>query len=180
MKRIFKTVIFMALAVFTLTSCGSMRKTTTADPKKPQPVYTGPKKDVDAVNGTLILHPLKVEIETKETTYSCFLDARAKCIFITDDVEAYEEFSEYLPAEKIPDRVIELEGAVIDPFVIFTPEEFADLESKMAKLGVKLNEYKIARLFSYGLSTIQNVPTRTKTTTTGTKKTSLKRTPEKL
>jgi hypothetical protein len=149
MKKICNFALF-ALVIF-ITSCDTSKNAAKSA------TYTGPKKDVDAVTGSLSLHPIVVDIETKETIYSCFLDAKGKTMYITDDSVAYTEFSEYLPARIIPGNLILLEGAMIDPFVLFTEEEFKDLDTKLSKFGVKLNEYKIARIFNYGLTTTHDL-----------------------
>jgi hypothetical protein len=162
MKKI-RYIAFLAIVVISIVSCGTQKK------------VTGPKQDVNSVQGSLYLHPVQVDIPTTETVYSTFLDARNKVIYITEDSLAYQTFAEYLPEIMIPGRMILLEGAIIDPFVIFTEEEFEGLKTKMAKLGVDLNGYKVARLFAYGLTTSAN--TQTRTTTTEVKKNDVPTTP---
>jgi len=141
MKRI---ILLFAIVSF-FASCDTF--------KKSQQTVPMVRKDVDAVEGTLSLHPLRVVVPTKETEYKCILDARGKTIYITDDTETYDEIGKYLPLQINPENVVLLQGTFIDPFVLFTKEEFDDMNSKFAKLGVQLNGYKIARLMNAGLTT---------------------------
>lgn len=136
-----KIVVIGFLGAMVFASCSIFKK---------QPVA---RKDVDGVEGKLTLHPVFTDLQTKTQQFFFFLDFRKKTLFMTEDTAMYLSFSEYLPEVIVPGRYVNLEGSFIDPFTVFTKEEFAVLNSKMSKLGVQLNTYKVARIFNYGFNT---------------------------
>lgn len=138
MKKIALILLFPLLFV----GCSQLNKINTTP---------GIKKAVDATTGNISLHPVDISIKSKEAQYFFFLDAQNKILFVTDDPKIYQSIASYLPEVIIPGRFVLLQGTFIDPFTIFTKEEFEQLNSKMSKMGIKLNEWKVARLFNYGM-----------------------------
>lgn len=121
-----------------------------------------PRKNIQTVRGVLTLHPLSTDLETNNGKFHFFLDGKNKILFMTSDSTVYSRFSTFLPDVVIPGRSIILEGTVINPFTIFTKEQFDELSSKWERLGISLNSYKIARIFNYGLKTPSSIPVEKK------------------
>jgi hypothetical protein len=138
-----KKLVVIGLAAMMFASCSTMQQTQQGMPRK----------DVDGVEGKLSLHPVFTDLQTKNQQFFFFLDFKQKTLFMTEDTAMYMSFSGYLPEIIVPGRYIKLEGSFIDPFTLFTKEEFDQLNSKMATLGVQLNTYKVARIFNYGFNT---------------------------
>ncbi len=135
MKRIIAlSILLMGLFV----SCTSSNKTTVRQP-------------VDVVKGKLTLHPVFTDIQTKEEQYFFFLDGVSRTLFMTTDTIVFETIVDYLPVRTIQSRSVLLEGTAIDPFTLFTKDQFTEFGSKVARLGVELNKWRVARIFNYGL-----------------------------
>lgn len=120
------------------------------------------KEKVDAITGTLVLHPDSVAIKGNDNkVYYFFLDTKNECLFITDNKDIFSSFSKFLPKEKIPGREIEIEGTSISPFTLFSKSQ---LKEQGKKMGLQLNRYKIYKIFNYGLKEVgnnENMPIKT-------------------
>ena len=112
-------------------------------------IFHKKRKDVDGVQGVLTLHPdLVMSTGLNKKRYYFFFDIDNKYLFVTDNDILYKTFSEFLPAEKIEEKEIQIEGVSINPFTLFSKKEF---RSQGKKLGLKLNKYKICKIFNYSL-----------------------------
>lgn len=107
------------------------------------------KQKVNSIVGTLYLHPDSVATKGNDSkTYYFFLDTKNECLFITDNTDIYKTFATFLPKVQISGRQIEVEGTSISPFTLFSKSQLKD-EGK--KMGLKLNNYSIYKIFNYGL-----------------------------
>lgn len=139
MKKI--TVLFAFISIL-FASCSVFQETQQSNI---------PRKPVDAVDGRLTLHPDSIAMTTNNGIYSFFLDKGNKIIFMTDNQRLYPTFASFLPELVVPGRSIVLEATYIDPFTIFTKDQFEELNKRMLTLGLQLNSFKVARIFNYGL-----------------------------
>ncbi|HWC57437.1 MAG TPA: hypothetical protein VG621_00580 [Candidatus Paceibacterota bacterium] len=98
------------------------------------------------------------QVQTKDETFSFFLDGKNRILFMTADTMVYNLFSNYLPDMVVPGRLIVLQGTPINPLTIFTRREFDEFNQRMRRLGVRLNRYKIARILNYGLEEAGTLP----------------------
>ena len=141
--------ISLVLSIFTMlfVGCESSKKATT-----PTPSESTVRKDVETVTGTLTLHPIQTELQTKDDLFLFVLDGKEKTLYMTTDQDVYDTIGKWLPLQIVPGRSVMLEGTFINPFTEFTPEQFDEINTKMKKLGVELNGYKLARMFNCGLA----------------------------
>lgn len=107
------------------------------------------KKDVPPVVGIFSLHPDSVLVKgLSKETYFFFLDAGNKSLFVTKNKLIYDSVSTFLPVRIVDNRYAVLQGTAINPFTEFSEDE---LDKVSKKLGIRLNEYKIIKVFAYGL-----------------------------
>jgi hypothetical protein len=107
------------------------------------------RKDVPPMKGTLTLHPDSVTLKGKDKElYFYFFDATNKCLFVTSNKKIYDSISTFLPVRMIEERSVILEGTIIDPFTIFSKEDLSEVSKS---LGIKLNKFKVVKIFNYGL-----------------------------
>jgi len=141
MKKLLAVFLFV-VGVIVLTSCASTRET-----KFPS------KKDVYGVRGKLIYHPDKRVIDGKDSKkYYLFYDFQNRTLFVSDNDTLYQKFATFLPEQVIPGREITLEGPTINPLTFFDKNQLA---TESRKIGINLNEFKVASLFNWGLITNQ-------------------------
>ncbi len=107
------------------------------------------RQKVSAVTGLLTLHPDSVTIKGSDgKLYYFFLDVKNECLLITNNSDIYKSFSEFLPKQEISGRQIEIEATPISPFTLFSKSQ---LKAEGRKLGLKLNKYKLCKIFNYSL-----------------------------
>ncbi len=110
---------------------------------------TGNKKEVTPITGSFSLHPDSITIKGKDGALEfCFLDRTNKCLFITSNKTIYDSATSFLPIRIVEGRTFIFEGTAIDPFSRFSKKNLDELSKS---LGISLNEYKVVRIFSYGM-----------------------------
>ncbi len=124
------------------------------------------RKEIPGVTGKLTLHPDSVAYKgTDGSLYFFFYDFSNKCLFISKTEGIYRKFADFLPEVVIPGRYISPEGPTIDPFTLFTRDQ---LKEEGQRLGIKLNKFKVVKIFNYGMYPgSQALPTDSKITTGG-------------
>jgi hypothetical protein len=121
------------------------------------------RKEIPGVTGKLTLHPDSVAYKgTDGSLYFFFYDFSNKCLFISKTEGIYRKFADFLPEVIIPGRYISPEGPTIDPFTLFTRDQ---LKEEGQRLGIKLNKFKVVKIFNYGMypgtSTLPSDPKNT-------------------
>ena len=152
MKKIFAILVVSGLV---FSSCSVLKKSKDYSEKR----------EVTGVKGALTLHPDSVAYTGSDGALYCFfLVLESKCIFVSKAEGIYKKFSEHLPETVVPGRYIVMEGATINPFTLFSKDQ---LEEEGRRIGVQLNDFKVAKLFNYGLFGGDPVPVRIGGATSG-------------
>ena len=146
--------------VMLLGSCATQKEVT--PPPAPSSItnddYTGPRKPVETVTGTLIFHPDSICYTGKDNRkYWFFVDPNASCLFITENQALYPLFSEHLPVALKKDvPSVTLIGVTINPVTIFRQDQLQQIANSQNWTLEQLNHFRVAKIFSYG--TTNNLP----------------------
>ncbi len=157
MKHIMLVIALAAL----VTACSNGRKvigTTFAPSKSSSVVRTakesfGTRRDVVTDSGYITMHPLNIEIEIgPENVLHCFFVMNKHIMFITENKDLYQKFSNHIPERNTTQHSVVLFGPLIDPFTTFSQAQLRTVSNQVKRaLGVELNNYKIARIANYEL-----------------------------
>lgn len=111
------------------------------------------KKDVPGIVVTLRLHPDEITITDKQkNVHYIFFSLEQKCLVISSKKDIFEAIQNHLPAQNISGNSVTIEATSIAPFVDFDKDQLSEISKR---IGLKLNEFKVYKLFNYSLSTGQ-------------------------
>jgi hypothetical protein len=152
-----KKIALLGLAMASLlmaTSCATQQPVAQAYTPPPLPTYTGPKQAVPVLTGILTMHPDSICYRGRDNTkYWLFADQANACLFVTQNENLYPLFSDHLPValqSTVP--AVVLGGVKIDPLVIFSEEQVADISRKVL---IGLNHFDVVKITAYG--TVKNL-----------------------
>lgn len=132
-----KNILFFLSAIcilFVTISCDTIRGATTE------------KKDVTGNIAVLTRYPDSITVNGKGLTYFVFHDLAHKRLLISGNQDILKKFRNWLPEMYVEGRSIEVGYTDIDPLSTFTKDELTELSKR---LGVQLNEYKVARIMDW-------------------------------
>ena len=109
------------------------------------------KKNANRKIAKLVRHPDEISLKGEGPSRFYFF-VTDEGLFFTESDKVWWDISQYLPALHIPGRVVELEGASINPFTKFTTKQLADVSKRAGK---KIKRYNVFIISGHSL-TIEN------------------------